>query len=135
MTISKTALLVSSLFSATLLSSTLATADTASIAKSTNVKAAIINECKTQITKKGDLTATEASKYCTCDTDIKGKITMAQQWELQSTINAKKSPSTLGFIQKQNTDMKNCLGPQLTSKIQTLSEAAMKEAQAAQAGK
>ena len=130
MKISKTGLLLTSLFSAAMLSSTVASADASSIAKSTNVKAAIIAECKTQITKKGGLTAAEAGKYCTCDTDIKGKTTMAQQWELQSAINAKKSPSTLSFIQKQNADMKACLGPQLTGKIQGLAEAAMKAAQA-----
>ena len=130
MKISKTGLLLTSLFSAAMFGSTLASAAAASIAKSTNVKAAIIAECKKQKTKKGGLNATEAAKYCTCDTDIKGKTTLAQQWELQSTINAKKSPSTLAFIQKQNADMKACLGAPLISKIQTLAEAEMKAAQA-----
>ena len=126
----KSGLILSTLFSAAMLGSSFASADAASVAKSTNVKAAIVATCKEQISKKGDLNATEAGKYCTCDTDVKGKMTLSQQWELQSAINAKKNPSTLSFIQKQNADMKSCLGPQLTTKIQGLAEAAMKAAQA-----
>ena len=94
--------------------------------KSTNVKSALINVCKDQTTKGGKLTAAEVSKFCSCNIEAQGKVTEAQKWEIQSAINAKKSPSSLPFVQRQNADMKACLGPQLTSKLQTLTEAAIK---------
>lgn len=46
----------------------------------------------------------------------------------QSAINQKKSPSTLAFVQKQNKDLQTCFGPQLTGKLKSLTEEAMKAA-------
>ncbi|OTG81599.1 hypothetical protein [Acinetobacter sp. ANC 4648] len=98
--------------------------------KSTNVKAALINVCKTETAKGGKLTAAEVSKYCTCAVESDGKLTNAQKWEIQSAINQKKSPASLTFVQQQNKALQACFGPQLTSKLQTLTEAAIKAAQA-----
>ena len=103
--------------------------------KSTNVKSALINVCKDETGKSKKLSAAEVSKYCTCAVEADGKLTNAQKWEIQSTINQKKSPATLTFVQKQNKDLQTCLGPQLTSKLKSLTEEAMKAAQAAQAKK
>ena len=97
--------------------------------KSTNVKAGLINVCKEQTTKGGKLSAAEVSKFCGCQIDAQGKVTEAQKWEIQSAINAKKSPSSLGFVQQQNRDLKACFGPQLTTKLEKLTEDAMKAAQ------
>ncbi len=98
--------------------------------KSTNVKSALINVCKTETGKSKKLSAAEVSKYCTCAVEADGKLTNAQKWEIQSTINQKKSPSSLAFVQKQNSDLQACFGPQLTSKLQHLTQEAMKSAQA-----
>lgn len=98
--------------------------------KSTNVKSALINICKDETAKSKKLTTAEVSKYCSCAIDADGKLTNAQKWEIQSTINQKKSPTTLAFVQKQNTDLQACFGPQLTGKLKTLTEEAMKAAQA-----
>lgn len=98
--------------------------------KSTNVKAALINVCKTETSKGGKLTAAEVAKYCGCAIESDGKLTNAQKWEIQSTINQKKSPSTLAFVQQQNQALKTCFGPQLTTKLQSLTEEAIKAAQA-----
>lgn len=103
--------------------------------KSTNVKSALINVCKDETGKSKKLSAAEVSKYCTCAVEADGKLTNAQKWEIQSTINQKKSPATLAFVQKQNKDLQTCFGPQLTSKLKSLTEEAMKAAQAAQAKK
>lgn len=100
--------------------------------KSTNVKSALINVCKDETAKGKKLSAAEVSKYCTCAVEADGKLTNAQKWEIQSTINQKKSPSTLAFVQKQNKDLQACFGPQLTGKLKTLTEEAMKAAQAQQ---
>lgn len=97
--------------------------------KSTNVKGALINVCKTETAKGNKLTAAEATKYCTCAVEADGKMTNAQKWEVQSAINAKKSPGSLAFVQQQNRDLQACFGPQLTGKLKTLSENAMKSAQ------
>ena len=99
--------------------------------KSTNVKSALINVCKNETGKSKKLTAAEVSKYCGCAIEADGKLTNAQKWEIQSTINQKKSPGTLAFVQKQNKDLQACFGPQLTGKLKTLTEEAMKSAQAA----
>lgn len=97
--------------------------------KSTNVKAALVNVCKDQTAKGGKLTAAEVSKFCGCQIDAQGKVTEAQKWEIQSAINAKKSPSSLGFVQQQNKDLQACLGAPLVSKLEKLTEDAMKAAQ------
>jgi len=97
--------------------------------KSTNVKAALVNVCKDQTAKGGKLTAAEVSKFCGCQIDAQGKVTEAQKWEIQSAINAKKSPSSLAFVQQQNKDLQACFGPQLTGKLKGLTEEAMKSAQ------
>ena len=97
--------------------------------KSTNVKSALVNVCKDQTAKGGKLTSAEVSKFCSCQIDAQGKVTEAQKWEIQSAINAKKSPSSLGFVQQQNRDLKACFGPQLTTKLEKLTDEAMKAAQ------
>jgi len=89
--------------------------------KSTNVKSALINVCKEETAKGKKLTSAEVSKYCTCAVEADGKLTNAQKWEIQST--------TLAFVQKQNKDLQACFGPELTGKLKSLSEAAMKSAQ------
>ena len=98
--------------------------------KSTNVKSALINVCKDETGKSKKLSAAEVSKYCTCAVEADGKLTNSQQWEIQSSVNQKKSPATLAFVQKQNKDLQACFGPQLTGKLKTLTEDAMKAAQA-----
>ncbi|GAA5183213.1 hypothetical protein GCM10023345_10990 [Acinetobacter kookii] len=97
--------------------------------KSTNVKSALINVCKEETAKGKKLTSAEVSKYCTCAVEADGRLTNAQKWEIQSTINQKKSPATLAFVQKQNKDLQACFGPQLTGKLKSLTEEAMKSAQ------
>lgn len=98
-------------------------------AKSTNVKSALVNVCKDQTAKGGKLTSAEVSKFCSCQIDAQGKVTEAQKWEIQSAINAKKSPSSLAFVQQQNKDLQACLGAPLVSKLEKLTEEAMKAAQ------
>ena len=97
--------------------------------KSTNVKSALINVCKDQTTKGGKLTAAEVSKFCSCTIEAQGKVTEAQKWEIQSAINAKKSPSSLAFVQQQNKDLQACLGAPLVTKLEKLTQEAMKAAQ------
>lgn len=97
--------------------------------KSTNIKAALINVCKTETTKGGKLTAAEVNKFCTCQIEAEGKMTTAQKWEIQSAINAKKQPSSLAFIQQQNKDLQACFGAPLTAKLQALTEQAIKSSQ------
>ena len=98
--------------------------------KSTNVKSALINVCKNETGKSKKLSSAEVSKYCTCAVEADGKLTNAQKWEIQSTINQKKSTATLALVQKQNKDLQACFGPQLTGKLKSLTEEAMKSAQA-----
>ena len=97
--------------------------------KSTNVKSALVNVCKDQTAKGGKLTSAEVSKFCSCNIEAQGKVTEAQKWEIQSAINAKKSPSSLAFVQQQNKDLQACLGAPLVTKLEKLTQEAMKAAQ------
>lgn len=130
----KSGIILSTLFSvAALFGTATQAAETNAIQdayKSTNVKAALINVCKTETAKGGKLTAAEVSKYCGCAVESDGKLTNAQKWEIQSALNQKKSPATLTFVQQQNKALQGCFGPQLTTKLQSLTEQAMKAAQA-----
>ena len=129
----KSGIILSTLFSAALFGTATQAAETNAIQdayKSTNVKAALINVCKTETAKGGKLTAAEVSKYCGCAVESDGKLTNAQKWEIQSALNQKKSPATLTFVQQQNKALQACFGPQLTTKLQSLTEQAMKAAQA-----
>lgn len=127
-------LLLSSVFASAALFASVTHADDNKLQqayKSTNVKGALINLCKDETAKGNKLSAAEVSKYCTCAVEADGKMTNAQKWEIQSAINAKKSPSSLAFVQQQNKNLQTCFGPQLTTKLKTLSEEAMKAAPAA----
>ncbi|MDM1247050.1 hypothetical protein ACFODO_00585 [Acinetobacter sichuanensis] len=129
----KSGLILSTLFSTVALFGTTAQADNNALQqayKSSNVKSALIGVCKTETAKGGKLTSAEVSKYCSCAIESDGKLTNDQKWQIQSAINQKKSPSTLAFVQKQNQELQSCFGPQLTGKLKTLTEAAMKAAQA-----
>jgi hypothetical protein len=98
--------------------------------KSSNVKNSLVGVCKDETAKSGKLNASEVSKYCTCAIESDGKLTNNQKWEIQSAINQKKNPSTLPFVQKQNQELKACFGSALTTKLENLTQQAMKEAQA-----
>lgn len=130
----KSNIILSTLFSAVVLMTTATHAAESNklqeAYKSTNVKSALINVCKDETGKSKKLSAAEVSKYCTCAVEADGKLTNSQKWEIQSSVNQKKSPATLAFVQKQNKDLQACFGPQLTGKLKTLTEDAMKAAQA-----
>ncbi|MCH7336009.1 hypothetical protein [Acinetobacter sp. NIPH 2699] len=128
----KSNLILSTMMSAAALLATATHANTNPLEaayKSTNVKAGLVNVCKDQTAKGGKLTAAEVSKFCGCQIDAQGKVTESQKWEIQSAINAKKSPSSLAFVQQQNKELQNCLGAPLVSKLEKLTEEAMKAAQ------
>ncbi|WP_343596659.1 hypothetical protein [Acinetobacter sp.] len=122
-------LVLSTVFSAVALTATASHA-AQDPSKSTNVRGTLISNCKEGASKGGKLTAAEADKFCTCQVDAEGRLTKAQEWQIISTVNQKKSPSTLGFVQQQNKAIQTCFGPQLTAKLKTLTEEAMKNAQA-----
>ena len=132
MKFSKSNIILSTMMSAAALFATASHADDNPLQaayKSTNVKSALVNVCKDQTAKGGKLTSAEVSKFCSCQIDAQGKVTEAQKWEIQSAINAKKSPSSLAFVQQQNKDLQACLGAPLVSKLEKLTEEAMKAAQ------
>ena len=96
----KSNIILSALVSAAALFASTAHADNEKLQqayKSSNVKAGLINVCKSETGKGNKLTAAEVSKYCTCAVEADGRLTNAQKWEIQSTINQKKSPATLAL--------------------------------------
>lgn len=55
---------------------------------------------------------------------------MAKNGKSKARLTKRKSPATLAFVQKQNQELQACFGPELTGKLKSLTEAAMKAAQA-----
>ncbi len=96
---------------------------------SSNVKSALVGVCKTEVSKGNKLTAAEVTKVCTCQIDVEGRTTKAQMWEMQSAANQKKNPLTLPFVKKQHDDLKACFGTALTSKLDKITQDAIKAAQ------
>ncbi|WP_269914103.1 hypothetical protein [Acinetobacter sp. HY1485] len=127
----KSKLVLSTLFAATAFATTASHA-MSDPSKSADVRGTLISNCKESASKAGKLTSSEADKFCACQVDAEGRLTKAQEWQIISTVNQKKSPSSLPFIQQQNAAIQKCFGPQLTTKLKTLTEEAMKNAQANQ---
>lgn len=131
----KSNILLSALFATSALLATASQAnDTAKMQqayKSTNVKAALVNVCKEDIAKSKKLTDTEVSKYCSCAVEADGRLTNDQKWQIQSAINQKKSPSTLPFMKKQHEELQACFGSSLTTKLEKITEDAIRAQQQA----
>ena len=68
------------------------------------------------------------NKLCTCEVDAEGKLTQAQKWQIQSTINQKKNPATLDFV-KNKARTCSLVGPQLAGKLNSLAAETNKAAQ------
>lgn len=127
----KSNLILSSLFSAAALmagSAQAAENPVQAAYKSTNVKGALINVCKDQTAKGGKLSSAEVSKFCSCQVEAQGKVTEAQNGKFKAQ-SMRRKPKLLAFVQQQNRDLKACFGPQLTTKLEKLTEEAMKAAQ------
>ncbi|MFB2539290.1 MULTISPECIES: hypothetical protein [unclassified Acinetobacter] len=91
-------------------------------AKSSNVRSTLIGNCKETINKAGKLNASEADKFCACQIDSEGRMTKAQEWQIISTINQKKNPATLPFVQQQQRDLQACIGTALSKKLQSMAQ-------------
>lgn len=100
----------------------------ADLSKSTNIRADLAKNCSESFTKNNVLSASEASKFCKCTIDSQAKITNAEEWEIQSAINAKKDPRSLASVKRTETEVQNCAGTSILQKIQA---AAAKAQQAA----
>lgn len=99
---------------------------------SSNVRDGLIKACAIpykQAVKYKKLTQSDVNKLCTCEVDAEGKLTQAQKWQIQSTINQKKNPATLDFVKKQSQNVQSCVGPQLASKLNSLAAEANKATQ------
>lgn len=93
-------------------------------AQSTNVKQSLVKICVENQTKMGAakvLNASEINKLCTCTIESEGRMTVAQQWELQSARNAKDQKKYVAVAQRigkaEEPKIKNCLGPNLQAKL------------------
>ncbi len=102
------------------------------LSKSTNIRADLAKNCSESYTKAKVLTSAEATKFCKCTIDSQAKMTQADQWEIQSAVNAKKNPETLPIVQRTKTEMETCAGVPLIKKVQEATIAAMQKAAAAQ---
>lgn len=121
----KSTILLSSVLAAATLFSTASFADAASdrkaklqtIYKSNNIKQGLINNCVEEQNKLGAskvLSKTEVSLLCKCNVESEGRMTQAQQWDLQSAQNAgdKAKFGTLmqNFAKSEQPKVKACLG-------------------------
>ncbi|KAF7275236.1 hypothetical protein GWI33_012054 [Rhynchophorus ferrugineus] len=102
------------------------------LSKSSNIQADLVKNCSESYTKAKVLSSAEASKFCKCTISTQAKMTNADEWAIQSAINAKKNPETLAVVQRTKKEMESCAGMPLIKKVQDATVAAMQKAAAAQ---
>ncbi|MFC3902498.1 hypothetical protein SAMN05421749_103250 [Acinetobacter marinus] len=96
----------------------------ADLSKSTNIRGDLEKNCQTSFTNAKVLSTSEASKFCKCTIDSQAKMTNADEWEIQSAINAKKDPRTVGVVKRTEQYMNTCAGADLIKKVQTAAQSA-----------
>lgn len=99
----------------------------ADLSKSTNIRGDLEKNCQGSFTKAKVLTSAEASKFCKCTIDSQAKMTNAEEWEIQSAVNAKKDPRTLPVVKRTEQYMTTCAGSNLIKKVQTAAASAAKK--------
>lgn len=94
------------------------------IYKSSNIKQGLINACVEDQNKMGAskvLSKTEVTQLCKCNIESQGRMTNADQWDLQSAQNAKDKDKYIALMQKfgksEQPKVKSCLGTALDSKL------------------
>lgn len=95
-----------------------------SIYKSNNIKQGLINACVDEQNKLGAskvLSKSEVTQLCKCNVESQGRMTNADQWELQSAQNAKDKNKYVALMQKfgkaEQPKVKACLGSALDAKL------------------
>ncbi len=98
-----------------------------SIYKSSNIKQGLINACVEEQNKLGAakvLSKTEVTQLCKCNIESQGRMTNADQWELQSAQNAKDKNKYVALMQKfgksEQPKVKACLGTALDTKLASM---------------
>ena len=93
-------------------------------AQSSNVKQSLVQVCVDNQTTLGAskvLNKTEINKLCSCTVESEGRMTVSQQWELQSARNAKDQKKYAEVAQRiaaaEQPKIKSCLGPALEKKL------------------
>ena len=99
----------------------------ADLSKSTNIRGDLEKNCQGSFTKAKVLSSAEASKFCKCTIDSQAKMTNAEEWEIQSAVNAKKDPRTLPVVKRTEQYMNTCAGSKLIKKVQAAAASAAKK--------
>ena len=99
----------------------------ADLSKSTNIRGDLEKNCQGSFTKAKVLSSAEASKFCKCTIDSQAKMTNAEEWEIQSAVNAKKDPRSLPVVKRTEQYMNTCAGSNLIKKVQAAAASAAKK--------
>lgn len=93
-------------------------------AKSSNIKQSLIKICADNHVKAGALKSVsqaDVNKLCKCTVESDGRMTVSEQWELQSARNAKDQKKFTEVAQRiakgEQVKVKACLGPALEAKL------------------
>jgi hypothetical protein len=95
--------------------------------KSSNIKQSLITICSDTYTKAGalkSLSQADINKLCKCNVESEGRMTVSQQWELQSARNAKDQKKFNEVAQRlakaEQPKVKACVGTALEAKLAKL---------------
>lgn len=98
--------------------------------KSGNIKQSLIKICADNHVKAGALKSVsqaDVNKLCKCTIESEGRMTVSQQWELQSARNAKDQKKFTEVAQRiakaEQVKVKACVGPALEAKLAKASKA------------
>lgn len=98
-------------------------------AKSSDVRGGLVKACaikyKPAIESK-TLTQADVNKLCDCSVIAEGQTTAAQNWELQSAVNAKNKAKfeqlQVGIMKRQADVIKKCVGTSLDQKLTKITQ-------------
>ena len=95
--------------------------------KSGNIKQSLIKVCTDNYAKAGalkSLTQADVNRLCKCNVESEGRMTVSQQWELQSARNAKDQKKFNEVAQRiakaEQPKVKACVGTALETKLAKL---------------
>lgn len=105
--------------------------------KSSDIRGGFIRACGVKYQKAVNdrlMTSAEANKLCACSVDAEGRVTNADNWALQSAVNAKNAKLVqnlqINMLKKQGDSIRACVGPALSQKIARLVQQAQAPAAA-----
>ena len=77
-------------------------------ANAVDIKQDNINTCVSGAVKYKVADKSTATKLCNCTIGVRSNMTIGQTWEIESSAQSKKDPSSLPYVKKLQKDLQQC---------------------------